>query len=267
MMVKPPGKTGVGHRVGVWLGGTTLPPPGKRRRVSGAWPQVDLLQATVRVQRAWRRSRAIRNDQDPATQDPVPLGPRRFVLVESSTVAYKFDGPTFAASVLCSGSFEHPVVRRQLVAPEVTRLGRAAGLGPFGREALKIAFDYRTKARKHAMEQASLVGFLEGEAGTALHDALDRAEFFGMADMVVDGVETYSDALDAVVMSRPRAVRPLVEMHRAVVAGRREAWGEIKSVLYDVMFDARQEADDHLRARRGRAKPLTALGDWIAPSA
>jgi hypothetical protein len=183
-------------------------------------------------------------------------------------VAYKFDGPTFAASVLCSGSFEHPVVRRQLVAPEVTRLGRAAGLGPFGREALKVAFDYRTKARKHAMEQASLVGFLEDEAGTALHVALDRAEFFGMADMVIDGMETYSDTLDALVMSRPCAVRPLVEMHQAVVAGRREAWGEIKGVLYDMMSIARRQADERLRrnVRRGRAKPLTALGDWIAPA-
>jgi len=223
----------------------------------------------VRIQRAWRRARAIRNELDPSTQEPVPRGAARFLLVESSSVAYKFDGPTFAASVLCSGSFLHPVLRRELVGPEVKRLGRAAGLGRFGRSALRVAFDYRRQASAHGSTQGSLASFLEGEAGTALDNSLDRAEFFDGTDMMHsdDGVAAYSDALDSLVMSQPRAIPPLVSLHRSVVSLRKDAWDEVKEDLIDVMTDALHSAEGRMRraVRRGRPAPCTALGAWLCP--
>jgi hypothetical protein len=247
----------------------------KRQRISGAVRPPEKhngpeeLLAAVRLQRAWRRAHAIRNELDPSTQEPVPRGAARFLLVESSSVAYKFDGPTFAASVLCSGSFLHPVLRRELVGPEVKRLGRAAGLGRFGRSALRVAFDYRRQASAHGSTQGSLVSFLEGEAGTALDISLNRAEFFdGTYMMYPDhGVLAYSDALDSLVMCHPHAVAPLVSLHSSIVSLRKDAWVEVKKDLVDVMTDALHSAEYRMmRAlRRGRPLPRTALGAWLCP--
>jgi len=252
-----------------------LPPPCKRRRVSGAaWPParpgaLARHLASVKIQRAWRAAAAVKNYTDPFTQEPVPKGARRLLLVEAEGAAYKFDGPNFAAAVLCSGSFEHPIVRRPLLGPEVSRLARASGLGAFGRAVLRLAFDYREPVLKHAATQCSLTSFLEEEASSALGAALERAEFFfGEANLEDDGVKAYTEALDAMVISQPRAVGPLVAVHRSIVAERKHVWNETKSELRDVMDDALHDAEGCLRRAvlRGRPVPRTALGEWMAPT-
>lgn len=231
------------------------------KRIRRAWSS-EHIEAAVRLQRLWRNSRAIRNDVDPLTYEPVPLGPRRFLLVESQCVAYKFDGPTLAASTLCSGSFEHPVLRRELTTPEVWRLGRAAGLGRFGCEALRVCFDYRRHVAKRAAELSSLVSFLESEAGVALNSALERGEFFDCQAVVDDGVAAYSDALEIMATARPCAVTPLVDMHKALVTQRRGVCRMVKEDLYDVMLDAKDDAEDRLMLTKYE-RPLTALGEWL----
>lgn len=259
-----------------WLGSTTLPMPCKRRRISGAARALPKQGALARhlaalcIQKGWHRCKTVKNDVDPYTQEPVPHGPRRFLLVDSDSVSYKFDGPTFAAAVLCSGSFEHPILRRSLLGPEVIRLGRAAGLSAFGRAVLRVAFDHREKVLKHVAAQNSLVSFLEDEAGAALNTVLDRAGFFSEALLDdYEGIGDYSLALDVVATTRPRALESLISVHRNIVLSRTkqdDVWmKDTREDLLDVMSDAQQEAGVNLRrdARRGHIIPLTSLGDWL----
>lgn len=249
----------------------TLPRPRKKSRVTvtHAVSQPGSLArhlAALRIQKCWRRCLSVKNDVDPSTQEPVHRGQRYFLLVESQFVSYKFDGASFAAGVLCSGVFEHPILRRQLLLPEVRRLGQAAGLNAFGREALLVAFQYSTHIIKHSTTRSSLLSFLEDEAGSALNTALERAEFFGSIAVQDDGVSSYADALEAVALTRPEAVDALVAIHQNIVMSRsRYVWKETQEDLLEAMSEAQHEARSLMRRalRSGRAHSLTALGNWV----
>lgn len=225
--------------------------------------------ASVRIQRNWRRYASVKNDVDPSTQEPVHRGDRYFLLVESQFISYKFDGPAFAASVLCSGVFEHPILRRVLLLPEVRRLGRAAGFNAFGREALLISFHCSAQITQYSSTRSSLLSFLEDEAGSALNTALEKAEFFeylNVENQYDDGVSDYANCLNEIILARPEAVSTLVSIHKNIVESRsRCIWRETQEDLLDTMNDAKCEADSRMRRalRSGRERSLTALGEWI----
>lgn len=252
------------------MGATTLPPEKRRRLVNsnGKTQTKKRTRAAVKLQRAWRKQRAIRNSLDPCTQEPVPRGPHRYLLVDSSNVAYKFHGPTLAALVLCSGCFRHPVLRRELLAPEVRRMARSAGLEEPERQVLQVCFELRQATSRYEETRTSLGSFLEGEAGAALGVVLDRAEIIGSQGILLtddDGVLSYADAMDTLVLRLPHCVPDLVRQHQLLLQNRAQSWPEVREDLLDVMEDALEEASERMRkqARRHKTVARTAVGQWI----
>lgn len=225
--------------------------------------------AAVALQRAWKKR--TKNTLDPLTQEapPPPGHQKRFVLVEPhKQVSYAFSADTFAASALCSGVFEHPVLRRPLVAPEITRLGRAAGLGAFGRGALRVAWEYRQLAAQHVVAQQSLRTFLEDEAGTALTAALDSGEINMTAVNIDDdyvSLREYESCLSSISLREPSLMEEVARCHMALILQRHNVWRETQEMLIDIIQESRSEANFCLRrqALKGWREPRTALGSLL----
>jgi hypothetical protein len=232
--------------------------------------------AALKIQRAVRRFLAVKNEHG---RDPLTLGAVAvvggFLLVDTPRVSWRFQPLPLAKNFLVSGIFTHPITRRELLRPEVRRLGAMIG-GPL-RGALLVAFDWRHCVADFRKNRDSLVDFLEADATCALRDFQSFCISEKMKEdlLPIEEVEelappsyvhfslahTYEHALSRLANARPSAVSQLIQQHCMVLS----AGEDISLAAWRTVANAHRNAVElstQLNAMSGRCG-TTALGEWL----
>ena len=107
----------------------------------------------------------IKNQVDPHTLEAVEPGDA-ILLVEPSGASYRLSKASLGLTCLKHACFTHPVVRRPLLEPEISRLIRLQSDAKVGK-LLRLTFKHRQLLQRFLKERRSLLDFLESEAGQA----------------------------------------------------------------------------------------------------
>jgi hypothetical protein len=242
-----------------------------------------MVAAVKKIQRSVRRFISVKNTVDPITFNEVKkYNAHDVLLVETSgIVAFRFDARSLVAHFLLSSSFLHPFIGRELLSPEVWRVGAHAG---FGGRALTTIYSLRDVVVKHRKQRESLLTFLEDEMRSTITRALQKAEAVDrsfiippfnarvsrrLEQEVSDEMDDYISLAERCARSDSESCRASLKsdmthfahhIHETTIVADDLSPGE--TIVYTALKNA--EIDTHRECRL--QKPKTALGNWLRDS-
>jgi hypothetical protein len=239
-----------------------------------------MVAAVKKIQRSVRRFISIKNTVDPITLNEVKKYNAHDVLLVETTgiVAFRFDARTLVAHFLLSSSFLHPFIGRELLSPEVWRVGAHAG---FGGRALTAIYSLRDVVVKHRRQRESLITFLEDEMRSTVTRALQKAEAVDrsfiispfnarlsrrLEQEVLDEMDDYISLAERSARSDPESCRASLKadmthfahhIHETTIIADDLSPGE--TIVYTALKNAENETRDECQLE----KPRTAMGNWL----
>lgn len=155
--------------------------------------------AITRIQRAFRGYLAIKNTNDPITLDIIDRS-CDVLLVEPNGAAFRFDAKTLAAHMLIRPHFKHPITGRELLDPELTRIGTRAGLSP---RLLPVLRSFEKPIKNHQAMKTSLATFMENEMHNFFQSAMALSTVYAQelckTDIKPEILDRIDDEMDTIL--------------------------------------------------------------------
>lgn len=233
--------------------------------------------SAMKIQRAIRCFLAVKNTVDPITLEKINTGTSVLIVEPSGTSAFRFNSRVLMSNFIMSARFVHPITGRELLVPEVRRIGMRAGGSAIG-ALLAAVFDFRDVVVNHKMQKDSLVTYLADEMRNFLLEAFQSADKLDEAvlhldeeaerrfeDRIAEIIEDYSIIAERVAETDPEACSDILAADWEFFTQRVKGPLSIDNMSFGerIVFTELKDAEDEIRYSLRTIKPKTAVGNWL----